>query len=89
MEKFDIELARSKLGAPKCEKGLICAQSGLEILCKAKSIRSESHRICYVDHSTDFCTTSSRAAFVEGEKPPLAQSSGKNGSMDTNTSCAI
>jgi hypothetical protein len=38
MEKFDIELARSKLGALKCEKGLICAESGLETLCKAKRI---------------------------------------------------
>ena len=46
VEKFDIELARSKLGALKCEKGLICAQSGLESLCKAKSIRSELFAIC-------------------------------------------
>jgi len=46
MEKFDIELARSKLGALKCEKGLICAQSGLEILCKATRIRSDSVMIC-------------------------------------------
>jgi len=38
MEKFDIELARSILGALKCEKGLLCVQSGLEIFCKAQSI---------------------------------------------------
>jgi len=41
-----LELARSKLGALKCEKGLTCAESGLEILCKAESIGSESHMIC-------------------------------------------
>ena len=46
MKKFDMELARSKLGALKCEKGLICAQSGLESLCKALSIGSESFAFC-------------------------------------------
>ena len=46
MEKFDIELARSKLDALKCEKGLICAQSGLESPCKARSIGSELFVIC-------------------------------------------
>jgi hypothetical protein len=46
MEKFDIELARSILGALKCEKGLICAKSGLETLCKAQRIGSDTHMIC-------------------------------------------
>jgi len=51
MGKFDIELARSKLGALKCERGLICAQSGLEILCKAESIGSDTHMICLEESS--------------------------------------
>ena len=46
MAKFDKELARSKLGNLKCEKGLICAESGLEILCKAERIGSNTHMIC-------------------------------------------
>ena len=46
MEKFDIELARSLLGALKCEKGLLCAESGSEVFCKAERIGSDTHMIC-------------------------------------------
>jgi len=56
MEKFDIELARSILGTLKCEKGLICAQSGLESLCKARSIGSELFVIC--EEKTPRCSLS-------------------------------